>query len=212
MHPQISKIPREIFYDNDALQDGIAIDDREWPSPIYNRYPSRTVWVDVNGSRVYRNTNVAEAEVIIGEIENFVSWADSRKRNNRPWTVIILSFYERQRKYIRDLIKRKYPENGNFKRESHFQIGSVEVYNYTVDKVQGREGDLVLLSMVQNERVGFMDSPNRLNVAITRARYQMVIVGDHGYFAQGQMSSLELRDIANRLYQFTPGNRYRKSG
>jgi superfamily I DNA and/or RNA helicase len=36
-----------------------------------------------------------------------------------------------------------------------------------VDKFQGHEADIVFLSMVQTKRVGFMDNPNRLNVAIT---------------------------------------------
>lgn len=30
--------------------------------------------------------------------------------------------------------------------------------------------------------LGFMDSPNRLNVALTRAKFQRVIVGDRDYF------------------------------
>ena len=49
--------------------------------------------------------------------------------------------------------------------------------------------------MVQTRRVGFLDSPNRLNVAMTRARYQRVIIGDKSYF-ENQKESEELRELS----------------
>ena len=65
----------------------------------------------------------------------------------------------------------------------------------TVDRFQGQEADIVFLSMVQTRRVGFMDSPNRLNVAVTRARYQNVIIGSLEYFSS-QSASEDLRQLA----------------
>ncbi|KAM0258186.1 hypothetical protein ACHAQJ_003954 [Trichoderma viride] len=46
----------------------------------------------------------------------------------------------------------------------------------TVDKAQGNQADVVFLDMVRTSSVGFMDDPQRLNVAITRARQAEVIV------------------------------------
>lgn len=46
----------------------------------------------------------------------------------------------------------------------------------TVDKAQGNEADLVLLDLVRTTKAGFMDDPQRLNVAITRARQAEIIV------------------------------------
>ncbi|KAH6607187.1 hypothetical protein Trco_003500 [Trichoderma cornu-damae] len=46
----------------------------------------------------------------------------------------------------------------------------------TVDKAQGNQADVVFLDMVRTTSVGFMDDPQRLNVAITRARQAEVIV------------------------------------
>ena len=43
-----------------------------------------------------------------------------------------------------------------------------------------------------------MDSPNRLNVALTRPRYQLVIFGDRNYFIT-QENSEELREIASGI-------------
>ncbi len=64
----------------------------------------------------------------------------------------------------------------------------------TVDFFQGQEADLVFLSMVNTSTVGFMDSPNRLNVGVTRARYQLVVVGKRAYFTI--CPSEELKNLA----------------
>ena len=66
--------------------------------------------------------------------------------------------------------------------KSRFVIDNVEIRCGTVDRFQGREADLCFLAMRNTGRVGFLDSPNRLNVAVTRARQQLVIVGHHEYF------------------------------
>jgi len=72
----------------------------------------------------------------------------------------------------------------------------VEIRCGTVDRFQGREADLVLLSMRNTRRVGFLDSPNRLNVAVTRARQQLVIFGDYGFFSRDDRVAAELRELA----------------
>ena len=46
----------------------------------------------------------------------------------------------------------------------------------TVDKSQGNQADVVILDMVRTSTVGFMDNPQRLNVAVTRALQAEIIV------------------------------------
>ena len=46
----------------------------------------------------------------------------------------------------------------------------------TVDKFQGRENDVIILSTVDNEISEFTDDPNRLNVAVSRAIKQLILV------------------------------------
>lgn len=46
----------------------------------------------------------------------------------------------------------------------------------TVDKFQGRENQVIILSTVDNEITEFTDNPNRLNVAISRAKEQLILV------------------------------------
>jgi superfamily I DNA and/or RNA helicase len=61
---------------------------------------------------------------------------------------------------------------------------SIEVNS--VDAVQGREADLVILSTVRSNsdrRIGFLDSDKRANVALSRAKRGLVIVGDADFLA-----------------------------
>lgn len=201
MHPEISAFPRQTFYGgSDALRDSTHVrnDGREWPgrSTPFLAVSQRAWWVDVRG-KAWHNSNREEAEKALSLVNQFTDWAmrHPKKENggDAVWTVIILSFYERQRRLIRDMLRSRSPENS--RKDTQFQLDGVKVQNYTVDKVQGQEGDVVILSMVQTRRVGFMDSPNRLNVALTRARYQLFVIGDRKYF-HNQKNSSHLRQLA----------------
>ncbi len=58
--------------------------------------------------------------------------------------------------------------------QSTFQGTSIKAD--TVDKFQGRENDVIILSTVDNEISDFTDNPNRLNVAVSRAVEQLILV------------------------------------
>jgi hypothetical protein len=60
----------------------------------------------------------------------------------------------------------------------------------TVDSFQGQEGDVVIFSTVRTKRLGFVDDGNRLNVAITRAKRILRIVGDAKFFLSKPQSCL----------------------
>lgn len=198
MHPEISLFPRERFYkDEDALKDLVA------PTPIsqmrqwnYNRYVKRSVWIGVKGE-TKRNYNEKEVDVLISYLNDFVEYA---KYNPQPegkkWTVACLTFYRGQETKIRERLRKLTGKENAF---SDFNIdnGKINIKLHTVDKFQGHEADVVFLSMVQTKRDGFLDNPNRLNVAITRAKFQLVIIGDYEYFTQ-KTKSEDLKQLAEQ--------------
>jgi regulator of nonsense transcripts 1 len=89
-----------------------------------------------------------------------------------PSQIGVITPYEGQRAYIVNYMQR----NGSLRQNLYMEI---EVAS--VDAFQGREKDYIILSCVRsNERqgIGFLNDPRRLNVALTRARYGLVVLGN----------------------------------
>lgn len=200
MHPDISVYPREQFYTEEhkevALKDlqGL-VEKREWG---YDKYKKRSVWIDIRG-QVNKNINEKESEGLIKELESFIGFA---KNNPHPqgdeWSVACLTFYRGQEKNIRGKLRNLTGQNRAISNFSYTKEKyKINIKLHTVDKFQGQEADIVFLSMVQNRRDGFLDSPNRLNVALTRAKFQLVILGDHEYFLE-KSKSKELKRLAQK--------------
>ena len=89
-----------------------------------------------------------------------------------PEQIGVITPYEGQRAYIVTHMQR----NGALPQRLYAEI---EVAS--VDAFQGREKDFIILSCVRsNEKqgIGFLNDPRRLNVALTRARYGLVVLGN----------------------------------
>lgn len=65
----------------------------------------------------------------------------------------------------------------------------------TVDSFQGQEAHIVIFATVRTRRVGFVDSPERINVALTRAISILRVIGDLNFFLSLPPSST-LRKLA----------------
>ena len=191
MHPEISRFPRDFIYDAEALKDpNYIFDDREWD---YRRYVERSIWISTKG-KVERNQNINEANIIMTELEHLLKWTKlTLKDNGTPWEIAILTFYRAQEKILRKRLQKRF-------RSKNYQSFNLKNKNThielcTVDRFQGHEADVVFLSFVRNRKTGFLDSVNRLNVAITRAKYQLVIVGNQKFFRDRTRSKV-LKELA----------------
>ena len=199
MSPDISKFSREEFYtDNEgmqALQNASSID-RSWD---YTKYNSRAVWIDTPKSDKEKNNDrkhYKEVATILKEIERFLEFTKlyPKNKDGEPWSIAVLTFYKPQETILREGLRKLCNQPNKM---SRFHKNEINILLYTVDKFQGMEADLVFLSMVRGKSIGFMDNINRLNVALTRAKYQRVIVGDKNFFNK-QNGSQELKRLAER--------------
>ena len=195
MHPSISAFSAEHIYNGKALKDGSELDEnRSWGCPTFGK--KHSVWLDTESSDSRSNENPEEIKIIKEQLKRFMDWTKGNPPNQetgteKNWTVACLTYYKKQERRLKEAIRQLFGEQ---KEKSWYKSNEkhIEVFIYTVDKFQGREADVVFLSLVKSGKVslGFMDSPNRLNVALTRARYQRIIVGDRKYFKNTRDSDL----------------------
>jgi hypothetical protein len=186
MHPEISRFPRESIYHQQALLDPRDMAQRrEWSPSGWERYVSRAAWLDVPTRT--SSISAAEADVIIAEIREFLAWASRNPRSDgRLWQVAVLTFYRAQERLLRRAVQPLSGERHPME-ESVLQLNGRDVASAhvcTVDRFQGHEADIVFLSVANRRPTSFLESPNRINVAITRARYQLVVVGNRHAMAR----------------------------
>ena len=115
--------------------------------------------------------NKAEAELTLLALEQYFEKIGKTRILNDRLDVGVISPYRAQVQYLRRLLmKREY-----FKPFRH--LISVN----TVDGFQGQERDIILISLVRSNdegQIGFLRDLRRMNVAITRARMKLIILGD----------------------------------
>jgi regulator of nonsense transcripts 1 len=90
----------------------------------------------------------------------------------KPDQIGIITPYEGQRAYL--------VQNMQYQGTLHTKLyQAVEIAS--VDAFQGREKDIIVISCVrsnEHQGIGFLNDPRRLNVALTRAKYAIIIIGN----------------------------------
>ncbi len=110
--------------------------------------------VEVDGDSRY---NQNEANLVVLKAQSLLDAGLS------PADLAVISPYSAQVRLIRDLLK-----------ESEIEIDSV-------DGFQGREKEAVIVSLVRSNpdgEIGFLEDVRRMNVALTRARRKLIVIGD----------------------------------
>ena len=169
MHPDICDLVN-IFYDG-KLETLCKREDKEHNLGLYDG--KAVVWIDMPLCDEYpaeiKHQSVSrqcEVDMIQHELAIILA-------NNDDYKIGIITFYSAQAKLLNDMVRENFP--GDVHR---IQVG-------TVDAFQGKEFDVVLLSVVRSNqerelrrRVGFLNNDNRLCVAFSRAKRLLVAVGD----------------------------------
>ena len=131
--------------------------------------------------------NKAEAELTLMALENYFNKIGKERILEERIDVGVISPYRAQVQYLRRLFKKK----EFFK--PYRQLISVN----TVDGFQGQERDVILISLVRANdegQIGFLRDLRRMNVAITRARMKLIILGD--------ASTMTRHPFYKKLYEY----------
>ena len=127
--------------------------------------------------------NKDEAELTLNTLQQYFERIGKQRLLDERIDVGIISPYRAQVQYLRRLLM-KWEFFKPFRRQISIN---------TVDGFQGQERDIIILSMVRSNdegQIGFLRDLRRMNVAITRARMKVIILGDvptltrHSFYRQ----------------------------
>lgn len=184
MHEEIAAFPSQEFYDGRLITPD-SIKDRMTPSWSSPCFPTLCFW-DTNGQKMspgpngHGFINRDEADFITQTILSTFAHT-FLKQSDTEVTVGIISFYKDQVKILKEQLA-KIPALNN---KSWLNIKVA-----TVDGFQGSECDIIILSCVRSHSrsnrgsgqrratVGFLNDYRRVNVALTRAKCSLWIVGN----------------------------------
>lgn len=172
MHPGIGSLISETFYEGSLVSKA-----HPHPRPYANWWGDKAVvWSSTSGMDTrfeqlagtsYVNTQ--EVRIIAGHLERL---EQDLRVQGLTIKVGVIAGYLAQKQNLRSVLD---PDD-----RARWQ--AIDLRVDTVDAFQGQETDVILYSMVRSNRngsLGFLADARRLNVALSRARQLLVIVGDH---------------------------------
>lgn len=173
MHEDIMRFPSRWFY-HDELEAAPEVKYRgilDFDTPISWIDTSE---LDLQEKAVAEGTgrlNTGEAELLVRELKNYMERIGIRRILEEHIDFGVISPYRAQVHYLRHLLKK----------EPFFRPCRRLITVHTVDGFQGQERDVIMISLVRaNEKgqIGFLRDLRRMNVAITRARMKLLILGE----------------------------------
>jgi len=173
MHEDIMRFPSRWFY-HDELEAAPEVKyrgilDFDTPASWID-----TSELDLQEKAVAEGTgrlNTGEAELLVRELKNYMERIGIRRILEEHIGFGVISPYRAQVHYLRHLLKK----------EPFFRPCRRLITVHTVDGFQGQERDVIMISLVRaNEKgqIGFLRDLRRMNVAITRARMKLLILGE----------------------------------
>lgn len=173
MNEQIMRFSSECFYG------GKVVSAPEVRHRGILDYDLPMVWKDTSGmdcreqfvGESFGRINKTEAELTLKELETYFTKVGKERVLEESIDVGVISPYRAQVQYLRRLIKQR----------PFFKPYRRLITVNTVDGFQGQERDVILISLVRANdegQIGFLSDLRRMNVAITRARMKLIILGD----------------------------------
>jgi predicted DNA helicase len=131
--------------------------------------------------------NKAEAELTLLTLQQYFERIGKTRVLNERLDVGVISPYRAQVQYLRSQLRKK----------EYFKPFRHLISVNTVDGFQGQERDIIVISLVRSNdqgQIGFLRDLRRMNVAITRARMKLIIIGD--------VQTMSRHPFYRRLYEY----------
>ncbi|WP_228834564.1 AAA domain-containing protein [Nocardia abscessus] len=174
MHPGIGDLISACFYKN-ALQSVTAPELPGWdrlykPVTWLDTARSSRRWESPSGTSVLNRHEVQVIKHALTELKSAVADGTVHTEDGNRLRVLVLTGYRKQMEELRHAA-------------AGLSTPQLEIEVNTIDAVQGRESDVTFYSIVRSNsqgELGFLGPRHwrRINVALSRARYGLVIVGD----------------------------------
>jgi regulator of nonsense transcripts 1 len=172
MHPELSRFPSNFFYEG-SLQNGVCAEERKlakiefpWPQqekPMFFYVTQGQEEIAGSGTSYLNRTEASNVEKLTTRF---------LRCGVKPEQIGVITPYEGQRAYLVQYMQ--YQGSLHAKLYQEIEVASVDAF-------QGREKDLIIMSCVrsnEHQGIGFLNDPRRLNVALTRSKYGIIIVGN----------------------------------
>lgn len=203
MNEELMRFSSEWFYDN-QLEAAPEVRHRS----LLDEIDSPLVWIDTQGEAELRGDelrvgseemagtssriNREEARLTLQALRDYVHRIGRQRLMEERVDFGVISPYRAQVQYLRQLLRH----------DEYLRPLRRQVTVNTVDAFQGQERDVIVVSLVRaNERgeIGFLSDLRRMNVAITRARFKLIILGSvatlckHKFYRKLHENAAELR-------------------
>ncbi|MFJ6755731.1 AAA domain-containing protein [Streptomyces sp. NPDC091273] len=191
MHPTIGRLVSHCFY-----RDQLTSAPRELSAVVKASLGAAALWIDTS-ARPDRHENRAGKSIqnkgearVIAKLLDRIQWV-AEQSGTKMLNVAVLTGYEAQRREIIESLA-----------AGELNRNLLNVRVATVDSYQGQEADISVFSITrsnENGDLGFLRSEERVNVAVSRARDGLVIVGDATFIDSNSNSSNPLREILKHM-------------
>lgn len=229
MHPAINGVISQFYKEDGGLNCGLPMEEsyhnsfEKWDSRYHGLNfknlitpETHTIWINVITPEIQEGTsrvNLGEIEAIDNILRilkkcngknEFDEWLSNQSQEEKQ--IGLISFYGKQINYLEKMLTQNHSDLYVGKGKENDKKNLVRLS--TVDKFQGMERNILIVSMVRSNRIassqdqlpnyelygelgyqkqeslGFAESPNRLNVALSRARRLLIVVGNCEHFCR----------------------------
>ena len=182
MHADIMSYPSEVFYEhrlkaNDSVAAHLLFDND--PPVVFVDTAGCGFEEKADGSSI---SNPEEAAFVVKHLTQFAEQLSQYYTFDNFPSIAIISPYRGQIELLQDFIIHSPLLN---KYSNNISVN-------TIDSFQGQERDIVYISMTRSNadnRIGFLSEIRRMNVAMTRARKKLVVIGDSATLGQSAFYS-----------------------